>query len=162
MMSEFSQTAAPFELSHDPWGRLTLVDAAGEAHVDVEPIRAFPLSEPNRFISICNAAGREIVHVDDLATLPEGLRKTLTIELDRREFLPVIEKIHNVTLDAEPTEWTVDTDRGPTKFLVDGADAVRPIGGNRFLISDMQGVRYLVNDARKLDAHSRKLLEHYF
>lgn len=161
-MSEPLKSAAPFELSHDPWGRLTLIDAAGEAHVDVEPIRAFPLSEPNRFISICNAAGREIVAVDDVATLPDELRKTLTTELDRREFLPVVEKIHNVTLDAEPTEWTVDTDRGPTKFLVDGADAVRSIGGNRFLINDMQGVRYLVNDVRQLDTHSRKLLEHYF
>jgi hypothetical protein len=161
-MSESQPGNISFELSHDPWGRLTLTDAAGETHVDVEPIRAFPLSEPNRFISICNAAGREIVAIDDLATLPDDLRRMLTKELDRREFLPVIVKIHHVTLDAEPTEWTVDTDRGPTKFLVDGSDAVRPIGHNRFLINDMQGVRYLVNDARKLDAHSRKLLEHYF
>ena len=42
------------------------------------------------------------------------MRRILTIELDRREFLPIVQKIHHVTLDAEPTEWTVDTDRGPT------------------------------------------------
>ncbi len=161
-MADQPQPTAPFDLRHDPWGRLMFTDAAGEQHVDVEPIRAFPLTEPRRWISICNAAGREITAIDDLATLPEALQKTLTTELDRREFLPAVQRILNITLDAEPTEWTVETDRGPTKFLLDGADSVRRVGKHRCLISDMQGVRYIVNDVEKLDAHSRRLLEHYF
>ena len=161
-MSDSQNTAAAFDLKHDPWGRLTLVDAAGENHVDVEPIRAFPLSDPSRFISICNAAGREVASIDDLTKLPEALQKLLLAELDRREFLPVLTKIAHITLDAEPTEWTVETDRGSTRFLVDGTDAVRRIGKQRFLVTDMQGVRYLVPDAKQLDGPSRRLLEHYF
>jgi len=39
-------------LHYDAWGRLVYTDAAGVAHVGVEPVRAFPISEPDRGIAI--------------------------------------------------------------------------------------------------------------
>lgn len=157
-----STPTAPFGLSYDAWGRLSLVDAEGTRHADVAPIRSFPLSDPRRWISICSAEGRELLSIPALDELPEAVRNTLESELARREFVPVIQRIVNITLDSEPTEWTVETDRGPTKFLIEGGEAVRRTGPDRCLINDMQGVRYLIVDRKRLDAHSRRLLEQYF
>jgi hypothetical protein len=161
-MKPTPQQAAPFGLSYDAWGRLVLVDSEGNRHVDVAPIRSFPLSDPRRWVSICNAEGREILSIPELDALPEAVRNTLESELARREFVPLIQRIVNITLDSEPTEWTVETDRGPTKFLIEGGEAVRRTGPDRCLISDMQGVRYLIADRKRLDAQSRRLLEQYF
>jgi hypothetical protein len=151
-----------FNLSRDQQGRLVLIDTAGVRHVGVEPVRAFPLSEPAHWVSICDAEGREITTVASPDELDGATRKTLETELARREFLPVIEQIAHVTVDAEPTEWTVATDHGPTKFFVEGTDAFRRLDADRCLIVDMQGVRYLIPDRKQLDAHSRRLLDHYF
>jgi hypothetical protein len=130
-------------------------------HVGVEPVRGFPLSDPNRWVSLVDDQGHELVTIASPDELSRDLRKTLETELARREFLPVIERIVEVTLGREPTEWTVDTDRGRTKFLIDGADAVRPLHGDRCLIVDTHGARFLIADRMRLDSTSRRLLEHY-
>ena len=51
--------AGDFELHHDAWGRLVLVDDEGHKYVGVEPVRAFPISDPDHFISLCDAESRE-------------------------------------------------------------------------------------------------------
>lgn len=147
-------------LGHDPAGRL-VVEADGARHVGVEPVRAFPLSEPAEWISLCDAEGREIITIQSLAELDDAARTALEIELARREFLPVIQRIVDVSMLADPSVWKVETDRGPTTFLVEGSDAVRRLDVARCLVVDTQGVRYLIIDRRKLDAYSRKMLEHY-
>jgi len=158
-----SQSVVPnFTLEYDPWGRLVLIDSSGERHVDVAPARAFPLSDPGHWVSLCAADGREILVVPSLAELADPLRRTIEAELRRNEFVPVIQRIVSVTLDSEPAEWNVLTDRGPTTFFTDGNDAVRRTDANRCLITDMQGVRYLILDREWLDADSRRLLESYF
>jgi hypothetical protein len=151
-----------FELSHDVQGRLVLIDADGERHVDVSPVRAFPLTEPQRWISLCDAHGRELLSIPSPDELPAETRGVIEAELARREFVPLIRRIVNVTLNAEPSEWTVETDRGATKFRTEGADAVRRTGPDRCLITDVFGMRYLIVDRKQLDAASRRLLEQYF
>lgn len=150
-----------FALSRDPYGRLVLTDAQGVAHVGVEPVRVFPLSDPHRWIALVDDQGHELATIASPDDLDADLRRTLEAELARREFLPVIQRIVNVTLEQDPTEWTVDTDRGRTKFLIDGADAVRRLDGERCLIVDTHGARYLIADRRRLDTTSRRLLDHY-
>ena len=160
-MTDADLTANSFQLSLDAWGRLVLTDAAGERHVDVVPVRAFPLTDPERFLSICNAQGRELVVVPSLDVLPAESRQLLKAELTRREFVPVITRIVDIAIAVEPTEWSVETDRGATKFLIEGGDAIRRTGPDRCLVTDTQGVRYLIPDRKQLDAPSRRLLEQY-
>jgi hypothetical protein len=38
---------------------------------------------------------------------------------------------------------------------------VHPLDGHRALLTDANGLRYLIPDVRALDAHSRRLLERY-
>ena len=82
-----------FGLSHDAWGRLILIDDEGRRFVGVEPVRAFPISEPGSWISICNAEGREILSVESLADLSAPVRQVLEEELALREFVPIVQRI---------------------------------------------------------------------
>lgn len=154
--------ARPFGLKHDEWGRLVLIDADGRRHVGVEPVRAYPISDPAHWVSIVDHEGREVAFVEDLATLPEAVRTVLEEDLATREFVPVLKRIVRVSGDTSPAEWDVETDRGPTRFTVNAEDDVRRLGPHRALVVDAQGLRYLIPDTRTLDAHGRRSLERYF
>ena len=129
-------------------GRLVLTDQRGREYHDVEPIRAFPIAEPDRGISICDDQGHELFWIERLADLPAEVRATIELDLSRREFNPVIQRIVRMAAFAEPSEWEVETDRGPTKFLLGNAEDVHRLEGGRAMIIDTNGVRYLIPDAR--------------
>lgn len=150
-----------FGLSHDAFGRLVLVDAQGQRHVGVEPVRAFPISNPENWISLCDAEGRELAAVETLDQLPQPTRQVLQQELSRREFMPRIQRIVRVSAIAEPSEWDVETDRGITTFTLNSEDDVRRLGPHQALIIDAHGIRYLIGDTRQLDSASRRVLERY-
>ena len=138
-----------------------MTDAQGRRHENVEPIRAFPISEPEHWISLCDPNGREVAQVRDLNELPTEQRELLRSELTRREFVPVIQRIESISSLAEPCEWFVETDRGLTSFVLNSDEHVRKLGQDRALILDSDGLRYLVPDAKQLDTHSRRLLSRY-
>lgn len=151
----------PFTLQHDAWGRLVLIDAEGTRFVGVEAVRTFPMSDPDHFISLCDAEGREIYWIADMAQLPAEVRRGLEEELRRREFVPIVERIVRVSGDTEPSHWEVNTDRGRAKFLLKSEEDVRRIGPFRTLLVDEHGIRYLIPDTRSLDAGSRRILDRY-
>ncbi len=148
-------------LHYDPFGRLVYTDAAGVAHASVEPVRAFPISEPGRGIAILDGRGQELAWVDDLESLSPAERKFLEEELSRRHFLPIVTKLHAIEGLTDPTTWDVDTDRGRTTFHVKNEEDIRRIAGSRVLLVDTHGIRYMIPDYRKLDAGSRRLLERF-
>lgn len=150
-----------FQLHRDEWGRLVLVDGQGAEHVGVEPILAFPISEPDHALSFMGANGQEIAYVENLADLPAETRELADDEIRRRNFLPVILKIHSVSSDREPCDWDVETDRGRTVFTLDNEEDVRRLSHFSTIILDASGGRYLVPDTRKLDPASRRVLDQY-
>ena len=150
----------PF-LSIDEWGRLVLTTTDGERQIGVEPVRAFPLSEPEKFISFCDTEGHEIYCLMTIESLSEPQARLLRNELSLREFLPIIERIHRVSGEETPSDWEVITDRGETCFSLENDDDVRRIGPNRVLITDARKLRYQVPDLRELDARSKRLIERY-
>ncbi len=105
--------------------------------------------------------GRELACVRDLAELPAQVRQVLEEDLGRREFVPVLKQVYNVSTASEPSEWDVDTDRGRTRFLLNSEDDIRRLGPYSALIIDVNGIRYLINDLREFDAASRRILERY-
>jgi hypothetical protein len=150
-----------FGLAHDSWGRLVLTDSSGRRYVGVEPVRAFPISDPKHWISIVDAEGRELVLIEDVAKLPAELQTVLEEDLARREFVPHIRRVLKVTTDADPSEWHVETDRGPTRFLLNSNDDIRRLSATSALLIDVHGTRYLIEDTRKLDSASRRFLERF-
>ncbi len=161
MNSAHTDPTLDFNLSLDAWGRLVLRDAAGRISIGVEPVRLFPLSDPTHWLVLCDTEGREVRAIDDLSRLPADCLHLLEAELARREFLPVIRRIVHVTSRTLPSDWDVETDRGPIRLSLDGEDHVRVLGPHRLLITDTTGLRYQVPDIRKLDASSRRILERF-
>ncbi len=152
--------AAP-GLSQDARGRLILTLPTGEVFAEVVPVRCFPFSDADRWISFCDERGGEVFCLPDPSLLNPKARALLETELSRREFVPVIRRIHSVSAGAEPTLWHVETDRGGTRFTLPSEDNIRRLGPSGAVITDIHGVRYRVADLRALDAHSRKLLQRY-
>lgn len=150
-----------FDLSHDSFGRLVLIEAHGERHVGVEPVRLFPYSAKEEWISIVDSLGHELVLIDDLGRLPAPVRMKLEQELASREFVPVISRILDISAEADPSEWTVQTDRGRTRFVLNSEDDIRRLGPSQALITDATGVRFIIPDTSQLDPTSRRLLSKF-
>lgn len=156
-----STSAAALSFSRDAWGQLHLNDASGQQHVDVSLTPLFPISDPQHWIAVVDDSGRELACIADPQELSPKDRDIVNDELSRREFMPVIRRILHVSGKAEPTEWTVETDRGPTRFVLKSDENVRRLGDNKVAIVDANGVRYLIDDVRALDVRSRRVIEWY-
>lgn len=150
-----------FSLTRDARDQLVLVLEDGAKHSGVQVVRAFPLSDPDRSISILDAAGRELLYFDSIGDLPESCRTLVQEELSRREFLPIITRVLNDPPDSEPTEWIVETDRGRTSFVLESEDDVHRNDLNQVTIVDSNGIRYLIPDPRRLDRGSRRVLDRF-
>lgn len=148
-------------LHHDPCGRLVMVDADGQEHVGVEPVRLFPLSDQDHWIALCDASGHEICCLEQLDHLATDTREALQEALLVREFLPVIQRIVEASSLSNPSRWEVETDRGPVVFELDDEDDVHRLGPGGAVIIDSHGIRYLIPDTQQLDPSSRRILDRY-
>ena len=160
MTSPHPAPLRPVHLERDPWDQLVMETDDGQTFSAVVPVRAFPVSDPDHWISICDAHGQEILCIDDIHDLPREVRKTLEIALSHREFVPVILRIFSAT-HHEPSEWFVETDRGRTTFQLNSEDDVRRIEPDQASICDSHGIRYLITSVRTLDGGSRRILEYF-
>jgi hypothetical protein len=150
-----------FSLGRDAWGQLILIDAEGKRHLNVQPVPMFPISDPGQWVSIVGGDGHEIVCLENLEQIAPEVRTVLADELALREFVPVIERIVWVSGNSEPCEGQVETDRGPTQFVLTSEEDVRRLGPHQILIVDANGIRYQIPDLRKVDAKSRRIVEWY-
>lgn len=153
--------SATFTLSRNPFGRLTLHRGDGTSYEGVVPVRAFPISAPQGGIGMMSADGHEVVWIPRLEALPAAERGMIEEELASREFMPEIGRIVEVSTFATPSVWTVQTDRGQTRLVLRGEEAIRRLSGNTLLVSDSHGIHYLIRDLTALDKHSRKLLDRF-
>jgi len=140
-------------------GELRLVSPAGVQCV--HPVRCFPLTEPDIWISLVDARGREVAVLPELNALSVAQRTMIDSALGEREFVPSITAIERIVVTPAHGQWHVITDRGKTCFSLGHEDHVRPLTKSRFVISDTHGMRYIVKDTNQLDARSRRLLSRY-
>lgn len=150
-----------FTLHRNAFGRLVLTDADGVAHEGVVPVRAFPIAAPGEGLSLVSAEGRELAWVDRLDELGAAQRALVDEELAGREFTPEIRRLLSVSTFSTPSTWTVETDRGPTSFVLKGEEDIRRVGRTMLLIADSQGLQFLVRDLLAMDRHSKRLLERF-
>jgi len=150
-----------FILSVDPAGRLVLTTASGKRHAGVSVLRAFPLSAPGEGFAVVDDEGRELAWVERLDALDPATRAQVEAALAGREFLPEILRLRAVSSPSAPSTWTVETDRGETRFVLAAEEDIRRLGQGRLLISDAAGVQCLVRRLEDLDRASRRLLERF-
>ena len=149
------------QLERDALGNLIFIDSNGERHVGVYPVRAFPITAPSAGIGIMNQSGKEVCWFPDVALIPEVELTLIEEELAAREFMPVIERITQVSTFATPSIWDIETDRGPTRIRLKGEEDIRRIAGNTLLIADSNGLQFMIKDSTQLDKLSKKLLDRF-
>ena len=154
-------TITVFDLRRDAFGRLVLTDAEGREHAGVLAVRAFPIAAPDEGVSVVDADGHELAWVPRMSALDEPRRVLLAEALEQREFMPRLLRVKTVSSFATPSTWAVDTDRGPTSFVLKGEEDIRRLGPGLLIVNDAHGVQYLIRDLAAMDKHSRKLLDRF-
>ena len=144
----------------DEQGRLIVTDDRGVEHVDVLPARMFPLTDPDGWLTLRDRQGKELICLRGMAAVAPELRPLIEEELNRLVFTPVITGIRRTTPFGDHVRLFIETDRGETDITVAAADIHR-LAGNRILLKDHHGIRYLIPDWHALDAQDRRLLDVY-
>jgi hypothetical protein len=149
------------QLERNPLGRWVWTDAQGERHEQVVVVRAYPVTAPEQGVGVMDAEGHELAWFERLDQLAPDLQGMLREAMAEREFLPEILRLKAVSSLVTPSFWTVDTDRGEARFLLKGEEDIRRLTGKTLIVSDADGVQYLIRDPLVLDKHSRKLLDRF-
>jgi hypothetical protein len=123
----------------------------------VHAVRAFPLTEPSEYIGLVDAiGGREIGMLRNLKDLPAEARQLVQRALEKRYFVPKINRIVEAKREFGTVYWTVDTDRGDREFIMRGIrDSIQEIEPGRYLVVDIDGNRFEIKQLNDLDSHSQ-------
>lgn len=142
-------------------GRFRLLQVDGTVHDPVHMVRAFPVSSPDIGFSLMSAEGHELLWIERLDSLAGEVRELIEQALDEREFMPVILRLASVSGYVTPCTWRVDTDRGEASFVLKGEEDIRRMGNGALLITDSDGIHYLLRDVSALDRISRRILDRF-
>jgi len=129
------------------------VEIAGDRTVLSARVKlAFPLSEPERFVSIQDGDGKEVGLLRALEGLEPATRRLFDRQLDRRYFTPRIDRIEELRLEAGMWRFAVATQRGRT-------DSATEIAPGRWQILSVDGGRFEIPSLEALDAASRRFMD---
>ncbi|NLC56672.1 MAG: DUF1854 domain-containing protein [Armatimonadetes bacterium] len=136
-----------------------LADGEPVQYEKVRPMRAFPLSAPEEFITFFGEKNDYLGMLESLDGVDERTEELLRAELEVRYLLPQIVRIDRLRLNGGVISWRVETDRGPRTFDVRDRDEIRFMPGHRIVIKDVDGNRFEIPDYWELDDWSYSQLE---
>jgi hypothetical protein len=144
-------------LAHGPTLRLTVED--DRSYLRVVVLRAFPLSDPSRYLSVRDGQGKEIGLIAQPDALAAADRALVEHELERRYLVPAVTRIVSARERFGTVEWTMETDRGECRFTTRNLreNVQRPAPG-RIILNDVDGNRYDIRDVDGLNRASQDLL----
>lgn len=154
-------TTTALQLSRNAFGDLVFTDAAGQEHIGISPVRAHPITAPDEGVSLVGPDGHELAWIARLSELAAPERELLNAELASRDFTPTLLSIRKVSTFSVPSQWTVQTDRGETQFILKTEEDIRRLGEGRLLIASSHGIQFLVPDRFALDRASKRMLERF-
>ena len=131
----------------------------GEEYQDLNIRRAFPLESDERFIGFFLPDGLELGMLEDMADLEEESRLELQNELDKIYFRPIVTSFGKITEEHGMLRGDIETTSGPRQIEIRGwRKNVRILSGNRAIILDVHGNRYLIEDWRELPKLTKEIL----
>ncbi len=150
------EPATELRLAHRSDGQLWATRGQEECVVRVR--RAFPWSEPARFISLRDAGDREFALVPEPAALDANSRRALDVALAAAGFVFAVTAVREIEEEVEIRTWRVVTRQGARTFQTRLDDWPRTLPGGGLLIRDVAGDLYRIDDLAALDERSRELL----
>ena len=150
----------PAKLHFEQCGAQLRLTVADEFSVpDLKVVRVFPISDPERYLSLRDAKGNEIGIIADPARLEPPVRALVGEAVNRRYLMPVIARIVAARERFGIVEWVVETDRGRKTFMTRNLrEEVMTPSSRRYLLKDVDGNRYDIPDFSRLDGNSQGLL----
>ena len=137
--------------------RLTLEE--DRSWIKVSVARAFPLSDPDHYLGFLDGAGKDVGLLHDPSMLDPDSRKVVEEELEKRYFVPVVERVLNVKEEFGTVYWTVETDRGQKEIIVRNLrDNLQELSASRVILTDVDGNRFEFPDTGKLDGKSQGII----
>jgi len=124
----------------------------------VVPMRTFPISTRDQYISLRDMKGNELGIIKDPKKLDKDSRKLLEEEIRKRYFTPVIRKIRSIHDKLGIVEWEVETDRGVKKFLTRSIHNSLEETDTGFIITDIENNRYEIRYDSGLDPGTMSIL----
>ena len=149
-------------LERDPSGALRLTAPESSAS-EIKATRLFPLTNPTQYIVLSDPDDNEMLTIRDIGELDMESGNALRAELDRTYFLPRIKHITSLKESMGILQWSVQTDKGPRDFEVRSRDDIRFLKHRRLqvIIKDLDGNRFEIWDAARMDPRSRSLLDRF-
>lgn len=139
---------------------LILTTQAGIAY-SVRLVRAYPLTDPDHWISVLDRKGYELFKIDALSALPLALQKVIEQYFKQDDCTPIIEHIIAIDSMSDPLKWLVQTNCGPMIIYIDHEESIRCLPNHKVVLYDNKKMRYLIEDETQLDESSRSLLSRY-
>ena len=134
----------------------------------IVPVRAFPVTSPDEFISIrepdtqLKGRGAEIGMIRRLSDFPEAVSALISDELSRRYFTPAIKKIHSFSEKFGYCYWDVTTAAGRVEFIMNNPTSnIRTLEDGRVFMYDIDGNCFTIEDPKALDKHSYRKIDVY-
>lgn len=125
----------------------------------VEVYRAFPVSDPKRWIAFLDGAGKDIGLIEDPEQLDETSRRIVAEEIELRYFVPVVCSVLSVREEFGTVYWQVQTDRGETQVIARNLrDNLLELPQGRVLVTDINGSRFQFPDLSRLDPVSADII----
>ena len=148
--------------------KVTQPDGTVEEFERVVPVRAFPITDPEEFISVKEpdskekGKGAEIGLIRRITDFDADTQALLREELDRRYFTPVILRLTGVKEKFGYYYWDAETSAGKVSFVMTNITSnIRTLEDGRVFIHDIDGNCFQIPDPTKLDKASLKKIEIY-
>jgi hypothetical protein len=144
-------------LKHGDALRVTIED--DKSCLRVVPMRSFPISMVDRYISLRDMKGNELGIIKNPNELDKESRKLLDEEIRKRYFRPIIQKVRSIHDKMGIVEWEIETDRGKKKILTRSIHESIEETDTGLIIKDLESNQYEISNLRQLDSASAKLLD---
>jgi hypothetical protein len=150
---------ADLQLFYSPKDRLRLTVGTDRSYPTVKPAWASPLGYPERFLSLLDSKGEEIVLIPDPKDLPSASLEAVKIELGRRYLTATIETVEDARSEFGVTYWHVRTDRGPRDFVTQSLqENAQWLSPSHLLLIDVDGNRFELKNVDAMDSRSKGFL----
>ena len=138
---------------------VTLTLENGDVYEKLEPRRLFPVNRPDEYITMLNTEGVEVAVIRKISELNESSREAVTHSLNDYYLVPHIKRIIAITEKYGTLHWVVETERGIKEFDIRNRNHdIKAFRNGCVRVRDSDDNRYIIDDYKALDKHSRAQL----
>ena len=144
------------------------VEGKQEKFERVVVVRAFPITNPEEFLSVREpntrqmGRGKEIGMIRYMDDFDKETQAIINEELERRYFSPQITKIISMKEKFGYYYWDAETSAGMVTFILNNPFSnIRVLEDGRIIITDIDGNCFEISDPQQLDPASYKRIEVY-